>query len=116
MSKLFNIKALGLVVASAVAVAAPASAQSALQPVGIQVRYADLDIGHVAGAQILLHRIQVAAANACGGAPDLRELQQRADFDHCRNAAVGAAIARVGSPMLAAVAAHEPQTVRVARR
>ena len=41
---------------------------------------------------------------ACGGAPDIRQLDQLASFEACRRSAVARAVVAVDSPMLTALA------------
>jgi UrcA family protein len=114
----FSFRTIGLAFAAAstLAAAAPALAQSDPAPISITVRYADLDVGHEAGARTLLQRIRAASVRACGGQPDLRLLDRRADFDQCRASAIGAAIGKVDSPVLTAMAAQPGPAVRVADR
>src|SRR5579859_1577838 len=109
MSKLFAIRTLSavLVAASALTLAANASAQTSDEPTSVTVSYADLDLGHAAGARVLLQRIRSASTRACGGQPDLREVQQVTDFVKCREKATRAAIAEVDSPILTAVASRQ---------
>lgn len=102
-------------VLTASAVAAPAMAQSAGEPIGITVRYSDLDLGHAAGAAVLMRRLRTAAELACGGAPDLRELGQMAAFERCRDDAVNQAVAKVNAPLLTA-AARSGAITRIALR
>jgi UrcA family protein len=104
MTSLTTARALSALIVAASAVALPAAAQSVDEPVSVTVSYADLDIGHQAGAATLLHRLQTAAVQACGGAPDIRVLGEVAAFDKCRRAAVSRAVAEVHSPMLTALA------------
>ena len=100
----FMTAALATSILAASAIAIPAAAQPADQTVSIRVSYADLDIGHSAGAKVLLHRLQAAAVQACGGMPDVRVLAQVAAFDRCRREAVGRAVAQIDSPTLDAAA------------
>ena len=118
MTRVFSIRALSAILAatSVLTGAAPVSAQSADAAPNVAVRYADLDVSHVTGAKVLLQRIKTAAIRACGGAPDLREFQRRADFDQCRKSAVASAVARVNAPVLTAMAGRDIESVRVAGR
>ena len=103
------------IVLTASAVAAPAMAQSASEPIGVTVSYRDLDLNHAAGAAVLLRRLQAAAEQACGGAPDPRVLGQRPAFEQCRNDAVSHAVAKLNAPLLTA-AAQSGAVTRVALR
>jgi UrcA family protein len=118
MTKFFNARALALsfAAASVLAIAAPVHAQTTDGPISISVPYADLDVGHTAGAQILLQRIEAASVRACGGAPDMRELKQRAAFDACRAQAVSQAVERVNAPVVTALASRGLAPVRTAAR
>ncbi len=66
----------------------------------VVVSYGDLDVSHPAGAQVLLYRLNRAAAKVCGTVPDNRDLARRALYDSCKRAAMNAAVARVGHPQL----------------
>jgi UrcA family protein len=118
MSNVFNTRPVTLTIAAAAAlmIAAAAAAQTSEAPISVSVHYADLNISQAAGARTLLQRIQSASIPACGGAPDIRLLAERAAFEQCRKAAIGQAVARVDSPRLTALASHGVEPVRVAGR
>ena len=121
MSTSFNLRALSasLVITATAFMIMPldgALAQTQDEAPNIEVRFADLDIGHAAGAKVLLGRIEAAAASVCGGNPDPRLLDQRVFFERCRKMAMVRAIAQVNSPMLAAMAGQASEPVRVAGR
>ena len=65
------------------------------------VSYADLDIAHAAGAQILLQRLNMAANSVCGGQPDIRNLTAQERYRDCFNEAMNNAIGAVHSPLVA---------------
>jgi UrcA family protein len=109
-------RAIGALVIASAAIATPALAQSIDQAPSIRVSYADLDIHQPDGAGILLARIDVAADRACGGAPDLRLLAQRAAFDRCRREAISRAVAGVNEPLVTAAAAKAGPVIRIAHR
>lgn len=68
----------------------------------ITVRYADLDAGTVAGATLLLQRIEVASGRVC--APlDHGDLASRRLRAACELKLTAAAVTRVDSPVLASV-------------
>jgi UrcA family protein len=104
MTRFLAAPVLGLAAAAASWCAAPALAQISDAVPSVTVKYSDLNIGSRPGAQTLLERIEAAANTACGGAPDIRQLNQLASFEACRRAAVARAVVAVGSPALMAVA------------
>ena len=121
MTKPLTSLTLSLALAAAAAIGAPAMAEpSGVRPLDepsrVAVSYADLNLGQAAGAAILLRRIRDAATIACGGPPDIRMTEDRIAFDQCAHAAVAAAVARVDSPMLTAIAGHDLQPVDIAGR
>jgi UrcA family protein len=119
MFNTFNTRLAALAVVAAAAAAAicgPAIAQPAEAPMSVTVGYADLNLNSAGGARILLHRIQTAADQSCGGAPDIHALSLRTGFDHCRNDAVGQAVIRVNAPMLSAAAKGAEAPVVLAGR
>jgi UrcA family protein len=89
--------------------AAPVHAGAAPEPAAAIVRYHDLDLSTVTGAQTLYRRISAAARSVCGaeGVRPLAELQQ---WQNCYDSAVARAIAAVDSPLLSRLAppAHRP--------
>lgn len=93
-----------LAAAAALSCAAPVLAQTSDPVPSVRVKYADLDLGARAGASVLLSRIEAAARTACGGAPDIRQLDRVARFEACRRSAVARAVAAVDSPLLTALA------------
>jgi UrcA family protein len=116
MTHVSNACLLALASAATLAFAAPAAAQTSDAPTRIVVRYSDLDLGAPAGARVLMQRIRTAAATACGEAPDIRALDQHAQFAACRDGAVDAAVDRLASPMVSAVARGSATPSLVARR
>lgn len=64
----------------------------------ISVNYADLDIGHRAGAVELIARMHAAAAQACGPAPDIRQLEPSRAYRQCITDAVAQGVAAVDAP------------------
>jgi UrcA family protein len=83
--------------------AAPVHAGAAPEPPTATVRYHDLDLGTITGAQTLYRRISAAAHAVCGqeGVRPLAELQQ---WQRCYDSAVARAIATVDSPLLTRLA------------
>lgn len=72
------------------------------------VRYADLDIGHKAGAEQLYHRIRAAAREVCE--PQLsRVLITGPSYEHCVTDAIGRAVAEVNAPALETLYRETPR-------
>ncbi len=65
------------------------------------VSYADLDLGHDAGARALLARISSAAKRVCGPAPETHE--SPAPFKKCVDRAVEHAVSEVDRPTVNAL-------------
>jgi UrcA family protein len=97
MMKHSTLRLAGLVAvaASALAMSAPAFAQSADGAVSVTVSYRDLDLGHAQGLQVLKNRVEAAAVQACGGEFDVRDLGRRAIVKKCRADAVEHALAQL---------------------
>jgi UrcA family protein len=104
MTRFLTAPVLCLAAAATLSCAAPVLAQTSDSVPSVSVKYGDLNIGSPAGAQMLLKRIEAAANTACGGAPDIRQLNQWTSFEACRRSAVARAVVAVDSPMLTAVA------------
>ena len=104
MTRFLTAPVLCLAAAATLSCAAPALAQTSDTVPSVAVKYSDLNIGSRSGAQVLLKRIEAAANTACGGAPDIRQLDQWASFEACRKSAVARAVVAVDSPMLTAMA------------
>ena len=66
------------------------------------VRFSDLDLGRVAGADLVLARIGRAARDVCGEAPGVRELAKRAHHRACVAAATDTAVERLDAPLVTA--------------
>jgi UrcA family protein len=82
------------------AAVAPASAGQLVGP-DVTVRYSDLDLNTVAGAEKLYERIQQAAAQVCPQA-DKRLIEYQAVM-RCRNTVVAHAVSSVSNPQVTAV-------------
>jgi UrcA family protein len=68
-------------------------------PLHIDVRYADLDLAHIAGATALYTRLRVAVRRVC--APlESRELERAQHFHACIADALATAVAKVNQPLL----------------
>lgn len=81
---------------------APAHAQVPAAAPGKQVavHYADLDLTRHDGAAALIVRIEAAAAQACGPAPDIRELSRSDLYRKCIADGVARGVAAVDAPMV----------------
>jgi UrcA family protein len=115
MARFITAPVLCLAAAATLSCAIPAVAQISDAVPSVTVKYGELNIGSWAGAQVLLRRIEVAANTACGGAPDIRELNRLASFEACRRSAVARAVVAVKSPMLTAMAHGNPPSSFAAR-
>ena len=104
MNRLLIAPVLCLAAAATLSCVAPAVAQISVTVPSVTVKYSDLNTGSRLGAQLLLKRIEAAANTVCGGAPDIRQLDQLASFEACRKSAVARAVAAIDSPMLTAMA------------
>ena len=104
MTRFLTAPVLCLAAAAMLSCAAPVLAQTSDTAPSVLVKYGDLNIGAPAGAQVLLRRIEAAANTVCGGAPDIRELDQLATFEACRRSAAARAVTAIDSPMLSAMA------------
>jgi UrcA family protein len=69
--------------------------------VSIKVGYSDLNLSSQAGAEALMRRIHHAASDICGGPS--RDLGIEQQYNSCMDATVGAAVAKVNSPILTAL-------------
>ena len=78
----------------------PASAAT-IERTSQRVTYADLNLDHQAGAEVLLHRIRSAADAVCGDRFGRMSLRQHATIRACSRAAMNKAVSDVGSPILA---------------
>ena len=104
MTRFLTAPVLCLTAAATLSCAAPVIAQTSDTVPSVSVRYGDLNIASRPGAQVLLKRIEAAANTACGGAPDVRQLDRLASFEACRRSAVARAVVAVNSPVLTAMA------------
>jgi UrcA family protein len=92
----------GAFAALTVATTSFAAAADVDSPPSVSVRYDDLDLSSAAGANVLYHRISVAARQVC---PDLysRDLEVVAVGERCYASAVSKAVAEVNNAHLAMV-------------
>jgi UrcA family protein len=76
----------------------------------VSVFYGDLDLTRQSGAGAFVSRVKAAAAQACGGRPDIRDLPAMDRFRRCvGDATDGAMLSRPG---MVAVAALDGATVQ----
>jgi UrcA family protein len=86
-------------------------------PAMITVSSANLDFERPQDAQTMFDRIKEASIQVCGGTPDYRDVHRIAAFEQCRTTAIKQAVAKVGQPMLTAVAASQTVVgMRIAAR
>jgi UrcA family protein len=91
--------------------ASAASPQTDFDQVAVKVSYAGLDINSEEGARILLHRIDRAAGEVCGGPPSNRQDRLRW-YRPCKKEVVQRTVSGINSPTLRALAGVEsPMTV-----
>ncbi len=94
------------VLAAAVAGFAPVQAADVVAP-AVSVKYADLDVGTVEGAAMLLERIEAAASDVCAQLiPAGLDQVSRVKRLRCASKSVAAAVAKVNQPVLAEVYAR----------
>ena len=88
------------VCALALALAAPAFAAPAGEAAtAIKVGYSDLNLGNARDARILLRRLDLAAASACGASPfSVREYQQAVRQSSCYRDGLNRAVAAIDAP------------------
>jgi UrcA family protein len=83
-------------------VLSPASAAT-VERTTQRVSYADLNLDHQAGAELMLHRIRSAADAVCGDRFGRMSLREHAGIRACSRAAMNKGVSDVGSPVLAAL-------------
>lgn len=100
------------VLAAAVAGFGPAQAADVVAP-AVSVKYADLDVGTVDGAAVLLERIEAAASDVCAQLiPANLDQVSRVKRLRCVKKATAAAVTKVNQPVLAEVYARGTSTRR----
>ena len=87
----------------------------------LRVHYADINLSHPFGAEVMLQRIEFAARRVCGGLPDIREIKERFYFKACVAEATEQAVEELGIPLVSSLhfgaraerfAAREPRLQR----
>jgi UrcA family protein len=71
--------------------------------VRVSVPVGDLDLTTSAGAERVLDRVERAAVKACGGQPDMRDLEARRAFRDCVARSMDRAVAQLGAPRVTAL-------------
>lgn len=69
----------------------------------LRVPYADINLSHPAGAEVMLQRIEFAARRVCGGIPDIREIKERFYFKACVAEATDHAVDELGIPLVSSL-------------
>lgn len=122
MTQFFQSKLAALALAGAlttmggVALAGTTAGQAADGAPSVTVQYGDLDIGHAAGAKILLQRIEFASGQVCGGPPDIRLLDARSRYQACKAKAFANGLATLNAPLVNQLAdAHRQPMVEASR-
>jgi UrcA family protein len=102
MTKFTSLVGVAFVAASALAISAPAFAQSdSDQSTTVHVSYRDLDTNSREGQAVLKSRVEAAAVQACGGEVDIHDLTRRAIVNQCRTQAYDNAMSQLGSSQVA---------------
>ena len=100
------LKIVGTTLAAAALLASTAHAGSDVIRMNVPVTYSDLDLSTEGGARQLIYRVEVAAKQACGGAPvfyaDYAVAPGLAykEFNTCRANAVNTALKSLNFPMV----------------
>lgn len=113
VSQSFHRVVLACVLAS-LAVAASAPALAAGKPItqSMVVRFYDLNLALPDDVSELYTRINRAARRVCQGNP-IHSFTERADFERCREVAVGEAVRKVGNQQL--IALHDTRQGKARR-
>ena len=81
----------------------------------VTVHYDDLKVSETYGAQSLLFRMTQAAAQVCGGAPDIMDQMKARVFKDCMRDTMDRAVSSLGEPTVAELYGL-PRATRVAGR
>lgn len=93
-----------------VAASGTAHAQTAsLHARQVEVSYADLNLNSEAGAHVMLSRLQAAARQACGGWPDMHNLDTWTIYRNCVRDAMDGAMAQLNAPLVAQLYGGAPE-------
>lgn len=87
----------------------------------VRVSYAGLDLSNPADAEVVMHRLNIAARTVCGGVPAARShvLSERAAYLTCHDETLDNAVASAHQPLLTELYEHRregaPHAVLAAR-
>ena len=102
-----------IAVSSSISAALPAAAQENLS---IHVKFSDLNLANIAGAQVLERRVAQAVEQICGAA-DVKELSRRQASIACRQKVMQGAQAQMAAIMARQAGAPRPaRQIEVASR
>jgi UrcA family protein len=87
-------------VPAALALTAPAALA---KPAGLRVEYADLNLNSEAGAEVMLRRLNRAAASVCGDSYGRRPIEAREAVRACMSDAVERAVSALDHPTVTAL-------------
>lgn len=79
----------------------------------VVVRYSDLNLNSTEGARVLYARLSAAADQACGRAPDGRELRASLQYKACFDRTLEKAVGKVGNPGVQALHAERKDGAKV---
>jgi UrcA family protein len=105
--------------AALISVTGAAQAEPAAKALETRVRidYRDLDVSREADARILLRRISISAAVACGGpAPQKTSAAQNRAYLECRQRVADQLVAATRQPLVLALHRGQASPIAVARR
>jgi UrcA family protein len=108
----------GLLMLSLASMGAPAAVPASGEQVPVyHVNYADLDLGHRAGADALFARIKSAARRVCEPVAKSEPIRfAQAREQSCKEKAIADAVADVGSPLLTGVYLGGAPRIEMAKR
>lgn len=85
-------------------------------PANLQVASSDLNFSRPQDVQTLLERMQDASVDACGGAPDFRDVRRISAFEQCRRTAIRRAVVQLNQPLVTEIAEVQTLGMRLAVR
>ncbi|MFZ1992238.1 MAG: UrcA family protein [Alphaproteobacteria bacterium] len=121
MTKRFIIASVAALLATAPAMAdtmrgqeSPANVHGAVTT-SVKVDFSDLNVTSLAGAKVLLGRINAASSKVCGPAPAPMELSSRADWSTCMADAASRAVDTLGNPLVTDLFEQKNPAIVIAR-
>jgi len=81
----------------------------------VAVDFSDLNVTSLAGAKVLLGRINAASSRVCGPAPAPIELSSQADWNKCMVDASSRAVGTLGNPLVTDLFEQKNPAIVVAR-